>query len=207
MKEKSKVIKSLFIADYRKRLAEYLKITQFGTERSFIEIELENARNELSQQNTIISNSILRGDHDLLKYTDVWQVHNIHYIDWLKMQQAKFLKKNITKKQEPYQRLVDGFSSVTKYNSIIYILSHRGLIDKNSHRWIPKNGQKTYIVWLLRYLEIRGYFQRRLTYIDVMNIAKNTFGVSIGERTAKNIYYPIKEREERLGIPPADTIP
>jgi len=90
------------IFDYNKRLRPYLENTDFGTELSFIEKEINKVKRELISQEQLIDEILAGGKTEKiqgngkeissLNYNDVWYVHNLEFLEWLEQRKSKLEK-------------------------------------------------------------------------------------------------------------------
>jgi len=108
-RKKLKVNPALYMIDYKvrlkqydERLKSYFENTHFGNELTFLHIELTKVEEEIKEQERIISEVLSSGNPDKiqgtsndpgnLNYIDVWHVHNLEYLNWLKQRKATLEK-------------------------------------------------------------------------------------------------------------------
>ena len=81
------------------------------------------------------------------------------------------------------------FESTSKYKQIMELLVEKEHCQPHIYIWKDeKKGNKGFLVAILKYLHKQGYYKknRRLTNEEIRQIAKNTFGCTIGIDTVKH---------------------
>ncbi|MFT5822116.1 MAG: hypothetical protein ACI8ZM_003372 [Crocinitomix sp.] len=78
------------------------------------------------------------------------------------------------------------FKSIAQYKAIMEILVEQELIQSSTYLWRDrKGGAKGFLVGLIKYLFLQGYFKRNPSHKEIKSICANTFGLEVGIDTIK----------------------
>lgn len=120
---------------------------------------------------------------------ELYSTYAVHRIIGLK----EFVEKKAPGKalKKPHQSsLKEKFVTDDAYDKVMAILSDEGFTDKNSGKWIDiSKGYKGRIIALIHDLAYKNYYKNSSTIPNpatIIEIAKNTFGVTIAESTIKD---------------------
>ena len=99
--------------------------------------------------------------------------------------------------------LIEMFSEVSKYPTILKLLSDEGWSFPNTNVWIE---QKTFLIRVLQNLYLKGYFIKKPTNNQYKAIALNTFNCDISIETIKRLSKPKIDEKDLTVIKLSTTI-
>jgi len=81
-------------------------------------------------------------------------------------------------KKPEYTKLIEAFETTSKYHKIMNLLADKEYCEHNTFIW---NKDKGILIFLLKFLHKRKYYKdnRKLKNSEIVNIALNTFGISL----------------------------
>jgi len=143
-RKKLKVNPALYMIDYKvrlkqydERLKSYFENTHFGNELTFLHIELTKVEEEIKEQERIISEVLSSGNPDKiqgtsndpgnLNYIDVWHVHNLEYLNWLKQRKA-----TLEKPDRIVLKYLAWAGTDEQLNLLYFGLLEEGIIDQKT---------------------------------------------------------------------------
>lgn len=110
----------------------------------------------------------------------------LDYIKWLEDVKKTLLKVVSSKKNNFGSNLESFFKSISEYKTIMEILVEQDLIQPNTYIWKDrKSGAKGFLVGLIKYLHLQGYYKREPTHKEIVLICANTFDLKLGIDTVK----------------------
>lgn len=113
------------------------------------------------------------------------------------------------KEQKPLQ-LIDLFKEPSQFNQIIEILADKSFCDRHSYVWKDQSkGNKATFAALMKDLYNKLYLKRDFSKdgIELKEIAKNTFSLSIGSDYARKAKHDNLDANLKELIPYASTLP